>query len=206
MLLKPQTNSPSLAFISATCLSATLATLSVAAPSLAGTLTYTGTTVGGPTWNRPIQGNPPVPPLSGVGTATPYSVQSFSVDASGAYDFLSTATNPSGWDNYTFLYANSFDPTAQFANVIIGNDDFNDDVSNIGQSGFNGVSLTAGVAYFFVTTGFGNGDAGQFSNTISGPGNISLHSPTPVPEPTTTLALLGFGLLGAGSAVKRRQK
>lgn len=151
-------------------------------------LSYNGTTVGAPTWNRPVQSNPPTPPLSGVGTATPFSIFTFSVDTSSAYDFLSTGTNPSNWDNYLFLYHDSFDPTQPFTNVIVGNDDF---ASTIGKAGFNGVPLTAGVWYFAVTTGFGNSDFGTFTNTITGTGAIS-----GVPEPGTWLT--GLVTVGAG--------
>lgn len=169
--------------------------LSMAAPSLAGSLTYTGTTQGGQTWNRTLSGNPPNV-LSGVGTATPYSVFEFNVDATGTYDFLSIATNPANWDNYLHLYRNSFNPSAQFTNVMNANDDF----GAIGRSGFNGVSLTSGINYFLVTSGFGNTDFGAFSNTISGVGNISASS-TAVPTP----ALLP-GLIGIGAAAYRKRK
>jgi hypothetical protein len=170
--------------------------LSIASPSLAGTLTYTGTTNGGPTWNRPLGGNPPTV-LSGVGTATPYNVFGFTVNATGLYDFLSNATDPLGWDNYLFLYSNSFNPVDQFTNVIVGNDDF----PSIGASGFNGVNLTTGINYFLVTSGFGNADVGAFSNSISGVGDIASSSSTPVPTP----ALLP-GIIGMGAAAYRKRK
>lgn len=177
-----------------------LAAFGTALPSMAGTLTYTGTTVGGATWNRPLSGNPPTS-LSAVGTNVAYSVQEFAVDTTGLYNFLSVATNPTNWDNFLFLYGNSFNPTTPLTNAIVGNDDF----PNIGRSGFNNVSLTAGIRYFLVTTGFGNSDAGSFSNTISGVGNITTPS-TSVPEPASVLGLLAVGAMGAGSALKRKQQ
>ena len=186
MTLSLKMKTAGLTVAGATCLA-----LSTAAPSLAGSLSYSGTTVGQPTWNRPLSGNPPTS-LSGVGTATRYSVFEFFVDTSGAYNFLSVATNPANWDNYTFLYQNSFNPLAPLTNVLRGNDDFPD----VGQSGFNGVSLTAGVNYFLVTTGFGNTSTGAFTNTITGPGNIAA-----VPTP----ALLP-GLIGMGVAALRKRK
>lgn len=99
-----------------------------------------GDTTGQPTWTRPVANGtlPPIPPLSGVGTATPYQALEFTVNLSGTYTFQCTATG--GWDNYTFVYANAFNPASQFTNVVIGNDDN----PNIGLSGFT-VNLSAGV-------------------------------------------------------------
>lgn len=159
----------------------------------AATLSYSGTTAGGPTWNRPIAGNPPVPPISGVGTAVRYDVYAFSVDTDGVYSFSSTATSPANWDNYTFLYEINFNPANPFANVLIGNDDN----PNVGLSGFS-KALTTGLNYYLITTGFGNNDAGSFTNEIRGPGNIN----PAVPEPTTCV-LSGLGL--AAFAWSRRR-
>ena len=51
--------------------------------------TYTGTTVGGPTFNRPLaNGNNAPTSLSAVGTAVAYDVVSFSVATSGTYSFI----------------------------------------------------------------------------------------------------------------------
>jgi hypothetical protein len=187
MFLSANLKTACLTVAGATCL-----TLGAALPSLAITFTYTGTTAGQPTWNRPFQGTPPTPPASGVGTNVPYNVFEFTVDTAGLYDFLSVGTNPVNWDNYTFLYQNSFNPAQPFTNVLIGNDDF----PSIGQSGFNGVSLATGTSYFFVTTGFGNSDAGAFTNTISGLGNV-----TPVPTPAL---VPGAVALCAGLLRKRK--
>ncbi len=128
----------------------------------AGAITYSGTTAGSPTWNRPVSGNPPTPPLSGVGTLVAYDVQPFYVTGTATFEFLSLATSPSNWDNYTFLYQNSFNPLTPFTNVLIGNDDF----PSVGRSGFS-YSLNSGTQYFLVTTGFANTDSGSFTNTIS---------------------------------------
>jgi len=91
-----------------------------------------------------------------------------------------SAVSPAGWDNYTFLYQHSFNPAAQFANVLIGNDDN----PAIGTSGFS-INLTAGTCYTMVITGFGNTDSGSWSTVISGPGTITSASPCVAPPVVT---------------------
>jgi hypothetical protein len=170
----------------------------LATPALAGDISVNGDTTGGPLWNRPLGGNPPTPPLSAVGTAVPYEVWEFSVTADGVYDFLSVADG--GWDNYLFLYTGSFDPTDQFANVLIGNDDF----PTIGVSGF-AYALTAGTTYLTVNTGFANDDFGAYTMRITGPGDIVPGGGGGViPEPATwAMMILGFGAVGL--SMRRRR-
>ena len=154
----------------------------------ADTITYGGTTAGGLTWNRPVANGSFAPvALSGLATAVPYSVQSFTVSLAGLYSLQSTAVPSSGWDNYTFLYMNGFNPASPLANVLRGNDDN----PTPGLSGFS-INLLAGTTYFFVTTGVLNADFGTFSNTFSGPGAITLGSPS-VPE--SGPGIIAFGLV-----------
>lgn len=168
--------------------------LSTVAFATAGTLNYTDTTVGGPTWNRPFAGTPPIV-LSGVGTAVPYSVLQFTVDLGGSYIFSSQGVTPTNWDNYTFLYVTSFSAASPLTNAVTGNDDN----PSIGLSGFTS-TLVAGTNYFFVTTGFSNTNAGAFSNSITGPGSII----SDIPEPSSVLLLSGGLALVAWRARRRK--
>ncbi len=154
----------------------------------AATLTYTGTTVDAPTWIRPND-NFANPPNSVSQNTVNYSSLGFTVSAPDNYVFQSTAN----FDNYTFLYKNSFNPTFgnELNNIVIGNDDSTGSYPGF-KSGFT-TALDPGTNYFLVTTGFDSTAVGTFNNTITGAGNIT---PTSVPEPATivgTLAAFGFG-------------
>lgn len=155
-------------------------------------ITFTGTTVGGPVWNRPLFDFSNV---SGLGTAVPYKVTPFSVTASGSYVFQNTALLPAGWDNYSFVYQNAFNPATPLVNGVIGNDDN----PSIGLSGFT-TALSAGTSYFYVVTGFANTDFGTYSASITGPGNVVL-----VPEPAS-YGLMGLGLAALLLGTRRRRE
>lgn len=164
------------------------------ASAWAGSISYSGTTVGGSTFDHPDP-NGNNPPLALTSQITPYSVLQFTVDVSGLYSFTSTATAPPNWDNLTVLYNISFNPGQPLTNALIANDDKG---GTVGVSGFD-FNLTSGVNYFFVTTGFSNADKGAFQNLISGPGNISA-----VPEPAS-MTLLGLGIAGLAAKARRRK-
>lgn len=188
-------------------LSKILMSLAVAGLSAqAGTLLINDTTVGEPTWNRPVAGDPPTPPASAAGTAVPYDVTIFHVDTTASYSFLMTGTDPTNWDTYAFLYQGGFDALAPFTNVLVGNDDN----PTMGLSGFTR-SLTAGATYVFVATGFGNTDQGAYSLFIEGAGTILPGpgtGPDPggdVPEPATP-ALVVAGLAGLLTARRLRRR
>lgn len=169
---------------------AALALSRSAAPSSANAIiaTFTGTTVGAPTYNRGVG----CTALSGVGTATPYNAQTFTVPTSGTYNILSSQ---SGWDGYLHLYQGSFTPGTPLVNCIASNDDFPD----IGQSQIL-VSLTAGTTYILVTSGFSNTDAGVFNTTID-----SLLSATVPTLSATSIALMVMALAMLGVFVQRRR-
>src|SRR5271170_791396 len=156
-----------------------LAGLLSPSPANASTIIYTCTTAGGPTWNRPVENDldPPIE-LSLDGDAVPYDANEFTVDTPGLYSLFSMATDPLGWDNYTFLYVTSFDPTNPLQNVVIGNDD--DPVT--GSSGFDATLIT-NTNYFLVTTGFSDFDAGAFQNTIE---LLQAETIPPDPPPAAT--------------------
>lgn len=178
------------------CLS--VGTALAALPAIAGTITYDGTTLGQPTFHRPKANGISAPVELSPFTAVSYSVQSFSVDTRGQYDLLSGAIDPLAWDNYLFLYKNSFNPSDPLANGRIANNNLFD-LPVPGISGFTNVLLNPGVTYFLVTSGFDNDDIGAFTNIITGPGNISLITPIPTP------ALLP-GLVGMGFAAWRKKR
>ena len=124
----------------------------------------------------------------------PFDMVEFSVSSAGTFNFLSTDVSPSNWDNYTFLYAGSFNSASPMSNLLIGNDDFGH-AGNQGLSGFS-YALQPGVDYFFVTAGYYASSVGSFTN------NISLSA---VPEPGTW-ALVGVSFVGLAATWRLRRR
>ncbi|WP_414900018.1 PEPxxWA-CTERM sorting domain-containing protein [Sphingomonas flavalba] len=177
---------------------AALAAAIVAAPAHA--VTVSGDTSGGPTFNRPVAGNPPTV-LSGAGTAVRYQVTAFTVSDAGDYHFVMDATGPTRWDNFLGLYAGGFDPADPLAGVIITNDDY----PSFGLSGFV-TTLATGTSYYAVATGYDADAFGAYTLTIDGAGAVLLSGGAGgVPEPGSwALMLAGFGLAGAALRATRR--
>ena len=85
-------------------LAALILTFVVVGTARADVIGYSGTTAGGPTFNRPMEDGLS---LSAVGTAVPYNVFQFTVTTGGSHNFLSLPTTP-GYDNFLILYQNAF--------------------------------------------------------------------------------------------------
>lgn len=175
--------------------------LSAAIVTPASAVTILGTTVGGPTYNRPVAGNPPTT-LSGIGTAVRYQLTPFTVSTTGSYSFLMTGLAPTNWDTYLGLNSVAFNPLAPLTNALVYNDDF----PSIGLSGFSR-TLTAGVSYFAIATGFANTDFGTYSLAINGPGTVTVGGAPTVPESSTwAMIIAGFGIVGAALRGRRRHR
>ncbi|MEZ5454835.1 MAG: DUF11 domain-containing protein [Lysobacteraceae bacterium] len=146
--------------------------------SVAATVGYTGTIPASPTFNRPSSCST----LSGVGSAVGYHEQGFTVDTSGSYTVEVLSTTMPGADTIMVLYTPSFDPANPLTNCTAYNDDSTGLLSAITSN------LTAGTQYVVVTTSFDNGEVGDVSNEITGPGNISLAGQGPQADLGITLS------------------
>jgi len=175
-------------------------TVPVAASPSPRVVTYTGTTVGAPGYDRADTDDDGNVIVSPVGTNVSYQTFSFTVGSVGDYAFIANGD----YDTFLSLYSGAFDPTNPLANLV----DFNDDAYGGAYAGFNSGylsdisafddDLTPGIRYTLVTSGYGNQSSGFFSNAIVGPGAI-----TAVPEPGS-VALLFLGV-GAMSVITRRR-
>jgi MYXO-CTERM domain-containing protein len=138
-------------------------------------------------WDRPVGAGPSI---SGLGPVD-YDLQAFFVDTTSTYDLTSVQD---GWDGYLHLYEGDFNPLDQLAGLLAGDDD---GAGGIGTSDILGQSLTANTQYFLVTSGFAAGDAGFFTNTVSGDGTATFGL---VPAPGA------LGLLGVAGLVAARRR
>ena len=162
-------------------------TLNGIAPARAATFNYSGTNVGGPTFQSLASFEP-----------STYSVFEFSVDTAATYTLKSTSTP---WQNAISLYFNSFDPTNSFRNFQSASSQ----APNAAGISISQLSyfLDPGTNYLVVTSGLRSTDVGNFSNSISGVGNVlTANAATTVPEPFTIIGTL----IGGTAAVRLRKK
>jgi hypothetical protein len=124
---------------------------------------YTGNILASPTFNRPQVG---CSALSGVGTAVGYDARTVTVDVTGTYTI--EVLSFSG-DTMLFVYSPSFSPAAPLTNCVASDDD-----GGVGLLSLVTTTLTAGVQYVVVTTTFGNGATGAYTNRIDGPGTATV--------------------------------
>ncbi|MCA9980249.1 MAG: DUF4397 domain-containing protein [Anaerolineales bacterium] len=101
----------------------------------------------------------------------------FTVTTAGDYRIESAQD----YDGYIHVYANNFDPNDQCVNLVALDDD--------GGAGslIETVSLSDGVDYYLVTSGFSNTDVGDFTNVIS---LLSPAAPLPIPDAAMPVALV----------------
>ncbi len=170
--------------------------------ALAGTLSFDGSTVGGPLWARPLAGSPPTVVSPSLANNVAYQVTAFQVDQNDSFSLIATSGAPTGWDSFTFLYKDAFNASQPLSNVLLGNDRLSGGPDT--QSGFTNVSLQAGVSYFFVVSGYSNNQAGAYTAVITAPtGTAFLTSAVPEPE-SAAMLLAGIGWLGVLAAKRRR--
>ncbi|MDX2018540.1 MAG: PEP-CTERM sorting domain-containing protein [Planctomycetota bacterium] len=149
---------------------------------------FNGNTTGGPTYNRTLAGNPPTS-LSAVGTSVRYQVIPVYTDFSASVLFTINNNVPAAFDTFMSLYAGSFNAATPLANILVASDDV------LGSNPQFSRSLTGGLQYFVVVTGFDNADFGTYTLTMSSStADITIGL---VPAPGS-LALLGLAGIAAG--------
>ncbi|MFN3597651.1 MAG: choice-of-anchor D domain-containing protein [Rubricoccaceae bacterium] len=129
--------------------------------------TFSGTTAGGQTWQRPLNAGTGASgscTLSGAATAVPYRAIPITVSEAGEYEVLAAWE---GFDGYLLLYRGAFAPADQCLNLIGLNDDFG------GIAASRILTTLEPGAYVIVATGFGNADAGPYQITVSGPAAVT---------------------------------
>lgn len=134
------------------------------------TVPFIGDNTGGPTWNRPYtlgDGTPGSCSISGAGPVSGESIE-FHVDTTGLYTVYSAWT---GYDGYLHLYENGFYPLDQCINLLALDDD---GPGGTADSEIVDVTLTAGVQYYLIASGYSAGDEGPFAGTIDGVGTATL--------------------------------
>lgn len=130
---------------------------------------FVGNNTGGPTYNRPLTMNQGgTCGLSAVGTAVPYSTQTYVAPVTGAYTF--STCGGAAFDTFLALYQAPFTaPNGCVGNTLI---ESSDDVC--GAQSTITANLVAGTSYVLVVSGFGNTDVGAFTVTSTTPAYSSV--------------------------------
>ena len=146
---------------------------------------WTGTTVGGPTFDRPVQ-----PTGTGIATLKPtalyngspatsliaYDKHDYTPVADGVVTITSVCVSPASWNNYLLIYDNGFDPANPLTNCIAAADGgYSSDVAPtvyVTQGTFNSIvkvtlKLTGGHTYTIVTTGNLPSNTGTYAGSIT---------------------------------------
>jgi len=179
------------------------------------TFSWSGTTIGAPTWTRSTIDDDPGTFLAKVGGGEGYFAEELTVGTTGNYTFTvqQNGTGTGDWDGVAgnilgFLYQNPFDPSNSLSNQLW----------NGGPGAYSSwqYNLVAGEDYWIVVTGYcgtGSGpgygqvpgctgpatlEEGPFTASLTGPGTVR-----PVPEPGTLL-LLGASLAGFVGLQRRK--
>ncbi|MEM7115242.1 MAG: 6-bladed beta-propeller [Chloroflexota bacterium] len=158
--------------------------------SVRGPNSYSSTTIGGPTWDRPDPGTTCTLSNTAYGRFA-YHAQSFTVDTNGSYTISAVFTR----SGFIHLYETSFDPNNQCTNYLNG---ANSQISGTPSPAERGASITQALdsskTYILVTSedyAFadlvpsamdGSGSPPYqivpiyFKNTITGPGRVKIGS------------------------------
>jgi len=134
------------------------------------TTPFSGDNTGGPTWDRPFTVGTGASGSCSISGAGPVSSETipFHVDTTGLYTVFSAWT---GYDGYLHIYQIAFDPLDQCVNLVALDDD---GPGGLADSEIVDVTLTAGVQYYLIASGYGAGDEGPYSGTFNGVGTATL--------------------------------